>query len=90
VLRVRRPPRVDGGSPLKGLTIAIDPGHPPIGATGPTGLYEPVPTLAVGLAVQQMLEQRGAKVVMTRTTPDPVALGDRPIIARKANANALV
>ncbi|MGE5727687.1 MAG: N-acetylmuramoyl-L-alanine amidase [Gemmatimonas sp.] len=90
VLRVRRPPRIDAGSPLKGLTIAIDPGHPPIGATGPTGLYEPVPTLAVGLAVQQMLEQRGAKVVMTRTTPDPVALGDRPIIARKANANALV
>jgi N-acetylmuramoyl-L-alanine amidase len=90
VLRVRRPPRIDGKSPLKGLTIAIDPGHPPIGATGPTGLYEPVPTLAVGLVVQQMLEQRGAKVVMTRTTPDPVALGDRPIIARKANANALV
>jgi N-acetylmuramoyl-L-alanine amidase len=90
VLRVRRPPRIDAGSPLKGLTIAIDPGHPPIGATGPTGLYEPVPTLAVGLVVQQMLEQRGAKVVMTRTTPDPVALGDRPIIARKSDANALV
>jgi N-acetylmuramoyl-L-alanine amidase len=90
VLRVRRPPRIDTGSPLKGLTIAIDPGHPPIGATGPTGLYEPVPTLAVGLVVQQMLEQRGAKVVMTRTTPDPVALGDRPIMARKADANALV
>jgi N-acetylmuramoyl-L-alanine amidase len=90
VLRVRRPPHIDAGSPLKGLTIAVDPGHPPIGATGPTGLYEPVPTLAVGLVVQQLLEQRGAKVVMTRTTPDPVALGDRPIIARKADANALV
>jgi N-acetylmuramoyl-L-alanine amidase len=90
VLRVRRPPRIDAGSPLKGLTIAIDPGHPPIGAMGPTGLYEAVPTLAVGLVVQQMLESRGAKVFMTRTTADPVALGDRPIMARKANANALV
>jgi N-acetylmuramoyl-L-alanine amidase len=90
VLRVRRPPHIDAGSPLKGLTIAIDPGHPPIGATGPTGLYEPVPTLAVGLIVQQMLEQRGATVFMTRTTADPVALGDRPVMARKANANALV
>ena len=78
VLRVRRPPRIDATAPLKGLTIAIDPGHPPIGATGPTGLFEPVPTLAVGLVVQQLLEQRGAKVVMTRTTADPVALGDRP------------
>ncbi|MEP7066919.1 MAG: N-acetylmuramoyl-L-alanine amidase [Gemmatimonadota bacterium] len=90
VLRVRRPPRIDASAPLKGLTIAVDPGHPPIGATGPTGLYEPVPTLAVGLVVQQLLEQRGATVVMTRSTPNPVALGDRPIIARKANANALV
>jgi N-acetylmuramoyl-L-alanine amidase len=90
VLRVRRPPHIDPGSPLRGLTIAVDPGHPPIGATGPTGLYEPVPTLAVGLEVQKMLESRGAKVVMTRATAAPVALGDRPIIARKANANALV
>ena len=90
VLRVRRPPRIDAGAPLRGLTIAVDPGHPPIGATGPTGLYEPVPTLAIGLLVQQMLEQRGASVFMTRSTPDPVALGDRPVMARKANANALV
>ncbi len=90
VLRVRRPPRIAPDAPLRGLTIAIDPGHPPIGATGPTGLYEPVPTLAVGLIVQQMLESRGAKVVMTRITADPVALGDRPVIARRANAQALV
>ena len=90
VLRVRRPPRVQRDDPLKGLTIAVDPGHPPIGATGPTGLYEPVPTLAIGLVVQQLLTARGAKVVMTRTTAEPVALGDRPVMARKANANALV
>jgi len=90
VLRVRRPPRIRKDSPLSGLTIAVDPGHPPIGATGPTGLYEPVPTLAIGLVVQQLLEARGAKVVMTRTTAAPVALGDRPVMARKANANALV
>ncbi|MEO6208684.1 MAG: N-acetylmuramoyl-L-alanine amidase [Gemmatimonadaceae bacterium] len=90
VLRVRRPPHIDPSSPLRGLTIAIDPGHPPIGATGPTGLYEAVPTLAIGLDVQQMLEAKGARVFMTRSTPDPVPLGDRPIMARKANANALV
>jgi len=90
VLRVRRPPRIDPGRPLAGLTIAVDPGHPPIGATGPTGLWEPVPTLAIGERVRALLEARGATVVMTRTTPDPVPLGDRPIIARKANAHALV
>ncbi|MBX6330427.1 MAG: N-acetylmuramoyl-L-alanine amidase [Gemmatimonadaceae bacterium] len=90
VLRVRRPPRVDRKHPLAGRTIAIDPGHPPIGATGPTGLYEPVPTLAVAERVRALLEAEGATVVMTRTTPAPVALGDRPIIARRANADALV
>jgi N-acetylmuramoyl-L-alanine amidase len=88
--RLRRPPRVDPVHPLAGLTIAVDPGHPPIGATGPTGLYEAVATLAVGERVRDMLVARGATVVMTRTTPDPVALGDRPIIARRADANALV
>lgn len=90
ILRVRRPPNVDPSHPLAGLTIAVDPGHPPIGATGPTGLYEPVPTLAVGEKLRAILEARGAHVVMTRTTPAPVALGDRPIIARRADAQALV
>ncbi|HEY5086526.1 MAG TPA: hypothetical protein VII66_04120, partial [Gemmatimonadaceae bacterium] len=44
-LSIRRPPAVDASEPLRGKTIVVDPGHPPIGATGPTGLYEPVPTL---------------------------------------------
>jgi N-acetylmuramoyl-L-alanine amidase len=90
VLRIRRPPRVNQDHPLAGLTIAVDPGHPPIGATGPTGLWEPVPTLAIGQRLKALLESRGAHVVMTRTTDAPVALGDRPIMARQANADALV
>ena len=91
VLRVRRPPRIsDRGSPLRGLTIAVDPGHPPIGATGPTGLYEGDAVLAVAEQLRSLLQQRGANVVMTRTTPEPVALVDRPVIARRANAHALV
>ncbi len=90
VLRVRRPPQVDTDDPLRGLVIAVDPGHPPIGSTGPTGLYEADAVLAVGEKVREMLLQRGADVVMTRTTPAPVDLGDRPIMARRADANALV
>ncbi|MGH7649083.1 MAG: N-acetylmuramoyl-L-alanine amidase [Gemmatimonadaceae bacterium] len=90
ILRVRRPPHIDPAHPLAGLVIAVDPGHPPIGATGPTGLYEPVPTLAVGEKLRDMLTDRGATVVMTRTTAAPVALGDRPIMARRAGAQALV
>lgn len=87
---IRRPPVVDPSEPLRGMTIVVDPGHPPIGATGPTGLWEPVPTLAVGLRVRDLLQARGAHVVMTRTGAGPVPLGDRPIFARRANANAFV
>ena len=90
VLRLRRRPRVDPGRPLRGMTISVDPGHPPIGATGPTGLYEGDAVLAVGMRLKELLEARGATVAMTRTTPDPVDLALRPVLARRANANAFV
>jgi N-acetylmuramoyl-L-alanine amidase len=89
-LVIRRPPVVDAAAPLRGMTIVVDPGHPPAGATGPTGLWEPAATLPVGLRVRDLLEARGAHVVMTRTDADPVGLGDRPILSRRANANAFV
>ncbi len=90
VLRVRRAPAVDDRAPLRGLRIAVDAGHPPVGATGPTGLYEAEAALAISQALRDELERRGATVIMTRTTMDPVALGDRPVTARRAGAHALV
>jgi N-acetylmuramoyl-L-alanine amidase len=90
VLRVRRPPPVDRGRPLRGLTIAVDAGHPPAGSTGPTGLYEAVPALAISRELERILTARGATVLMTRTSDAPVALGERPVMARRANAHALV
>lgn len=90
VLRVRKPPRVAPDRPLSGLTIAVDPGHPPVGATGPTGLREHEATLWIGQRVQRLLQERGATALMTRTTMAPVALVDRPVMARRANAHALV
>jgi len=89
--RVRRPPQIaDTNSPLRGLTITVDPGHPPAGARGPTGLYEGDAVLAVGLKLRDLLVARGVNVVMTRTTTDSVELGLRPIISRRANAHAFV
>lgn len=90
LLRVRKAPRVAPRRPLAGLTIAVDPGHPPIGATGPTGLREHEATLWIGEHVRRLLQERGATVMMTRTTMDPVGLVDRPVMARRANAHALV
>jgi N-acetylmuramoyl-L-alanine amidase len=89
-LRVRRPPVVDATSPLKGLTVVVNAGHPPAGSTGPTGLYEPVPTLAISERLKTILEARGARVLMTRTTAAPLALAIRPVMARQAGAHAFV
>lgn len=90
VLRVRRPPLIDASQPLRGLRIAVDPGHPPIGSTGPTGLYEGVATLAIGERVQRLLSDRGAIPIMTRRSEAAVPLGERPVIARRAEAHAFV
>ena len=90
VLRIRRRPTIDPSAPLRGLSIAVDPGHPPAGSTGPTGLYEAVATLAISERLDSILTARGAHVIMTRTTADPVALGARPVTARRAAADAMI
>jgi N-acetylmuramoyl-L-alanine amidase len=90
ILRLRRPPRVSVARPLEGLTITVDPGHPPGGAVGPSRLSEPEGVLPVAMKVRDMLEQRGARVVLTRTTMDPVDLHLRSVIARQTNSSALV
>lgn len=91
LLRVRKPPVVASRArPLEGRVIAVDAGHPPIGSTGPTGLYEGDATLMVANALKPLLEAAGATVVMMRTTAGPVALGERPIMARHANADVFV
>jgi N-acetylmuramoyl-L-alanine amidase len=90
VLRLRRAPPVDAGRPLRGLTLVVDPGHPPGGAIGPTGLTEAEAVLQVSERLRRMLEQRGAHVVMTRTTMEAVDLRLRSVIARRANAHALL
>jgi N-acetylmuramoyl-L-alanine amidase len=89
-LRVRRMPKIDPAAPLRGLTIAVNAGHPPAGSTGPTGLYEPVPTLAITQRLAGILEARGAHVVMVRTTAEAMALAIRPVVARQAGAHAFV
>ena len=90
VLRVRGAPAINRARPLQGLVIVVDAGHPPAGSTGPTGLYEAVATLGISERLKTYLEQRGASVVMTRSAPGAVALADRPVMARRANAHAFV
>jgi len=90
LLEVRRPPPIDARHPLRGRTIVLDPGHPPLGARGPSGLWEPVATLAVAYKAKQLLERAGATVLLTRTDPMPVDLFPRTRFAELHDADVLV
>jgi N-acetylmuramoyl-L-alanine amidase len=60
---------------IAGKAITLDPGHGgnDSGAIGPTGVMEKSITLRISQRVQQLLEARGAKVIMTRTTDTEVS-----------------
>jgi len=90
LLEVRRPPRIDPARPLAGRTIVLDPGHPPLGARGPTGLWEPVATLAVALKAKALLEHAGATVLLTRTDSTPLDLYPRTRFAEQHDADVLL
>jgi N-acetylmuramoyl-L-alanine amidase len=90
VLEIRRPPHIDRARPFRGRIIALDPGHPPLGATGPTGLREADANLAVARKLQGMLEAAGANVLMTRTADTAVDLWSRVALADTGGAELLV
>jgi N-acetylmuramoyl-L-alanine amidase len=90
LLDIRRPPVIDRSAPLRGRRIALDPGHPPGGATGPTGLREAEANLAIALELQRMLQAAGATVIMTRTADVALDLGPRITLAEAADADVLV
>jgi N-acetylmuramoyl-L-alanine amidase len=98
VVRVRQPPAIDAANPLRGRRIVIDPGHPPAGATGPTGLYEGDANLAISLPLAEKLRARGAEVILTRTGREGLVsstnasqeLGARVRLAVERDADLLI
>lgn len=90
VVRVRRPPSLDRQRPLRGLVVAVDAGHPPGGAIGPTGLTEAEVNLAVAHRLARMLRTAEAEVILTRTDDAALGLYERAQIAAAAGAHLLV
>jgi len=90
LLDVRRPPPIQRAHPLAGRRIVVDPGHPPAGATGPSGFREAEANLAVALKLRDLLVQAGAEVIMTRSTDSAVDLYPRTRLADSVNAELLV
>ncbi|NMD41775.1 MAG: N-acetylmuramoyl-L-alanine amidase [Firmicutes bacterium] len=63
------------GSPLKGLTVALDPGHGGIdsGTHFQSVLLEKEIVLEIGLQLQRLLEQAGARVMITRVKDEELS-----------------
>lgn len=93
VLDIRKPPqpRPWPHSPLKGLTILLDPGHfPDPGAVGPDGFAERDANFQLALVVKHALERKGATVFLTRDDQRPASLRARPILARVLKPDILL
>ena len=76
---------------IKGKVIVVDPGHSPDpGAIGPTGYLEKDANLAIALKLRDHLEEKGARVVMTRSDNRDLPLYDRPAIAKENHADLFI
>jgi N-acetylmuramoyl-L-alanine amidase len=101
ILSLRHPPKLSANkASLLGTTILLDPGHGSkndLGSVGPTGYPEKDVALIVGKLLRTELEQRGARVIMTREGDDDLYPNDRaakieqtlPTIALSLHYNAL-
>lgn len=85
-------PRVDGPADASRPLVVIDPGH---GGFDPGAGHGELREKAVALQVARLLRDKllaggGLRVALTRDTDRFIALGDRPDIARRLNADLFV
>ena len=92
-IRVRKPPKIaNPDSVLAGFTIAVDAGHGGVntGAMGATGIQEKEVNLAIALHLRSLLQDKGVRVVMTRTEDATVDMPERTDAIINGGAQILV
>lgn len=79
-------------SVLHQKTIVVDPGHggSDPGAIGPSGVREKRVTMEVAAILKRLLEEAGARVILTRTGDEDVPLYDRAEIANEQQADLFI
>jgi N-acetylmuramoyl-L-alanine amidase len=93
VLELRRPPPIEDAksSPLKGLRVAVDPGHSADrGAIGPTAMLEKDANWLIAQCLFKKLKEEGAEPFYLREADQNVTLYDRPKLAWQGKADLLV
>jgi N-acetylmuramoyl-L-alanine amidase len=89
IIQIKYPPRVDTENPLKDKVIAIDPGHGgwEKGAVGPGGIPEKQINLEMSKKLAKMLEDKGARPVLTRYSDVALGIYERPDFAASKKAD---
>ncbi|MBP5159543.1 MAG: N-acetylmuramoyl-L-alanine amidase [Lachnospiraceae bacterium] len=87
IVSMKKPVHLKKRGSLEGAVILLDPGHgtDDPGALGPLGLYGPKEknfNLSFGLMLRDILTDRGANVVITRTDDSFLELSERVAIIR--------
>lgn len=79
-------------TPLRGLKVALDAGHTKenFGTIGPWGNTEASVVLAAAKVAKQMLEAKGAQVVMIQDGTKEISLQDRVDLAWKERADLFI
>lgn len=79
---------------LQGKVVMLDAGHGGLSMTGTAvadnSVSEKIVTLAIASKTKEMLEGKGATVIMTRTMDTPVTLDERCVLLRKYNPDIFV
>ena len=88
VLKIRKAPDIDIEKPLNNITVFLDAGHgaDDAGAIGPTGEKEKDINLDIVKKLQKVLEDEGAKVLLTREDDTDVHLYDRIKMIKESDA----
>jgi len=83
---------VTAGTPLRGATVVLDPGHggKETGSVGANGLVERDLNLTVAKLTKAALERRGATVVLTRDRDYEMTLKARARVATQLDPEAFV
>ncbi len=92
-IQVKRPPViVSDEMPLTGMVIVVDAGHGgrAAGALGSAGTLEKDVTLTVSQRLKEVLEEHGARVVMTRDRDENVPMADRIDMTLEARPDLFV
>ena len=92
VISIRKSPEVSIYHPLQGRTIVIDAGHGgrDPGAIGPGDIHEKDVVLEISKILGSMLEDSGAKVIMTRSEDVYMDLSERIDSAVRHNADLFI